>query len=95
MVEPVSSKATPAVNPQEQLRSAQDTPVQTPTPEKPVVVAVQPQSDTVDISVPAQARLLRMQGLSVVEIALQLRLDVPTVNQYLDLTKAQEPRQVG
>lgn len=44
---------------------------------------VQPKTDTVEISVPAHARLLRQKGLSVNEIAFRLRLDVETVDRYL------------
>jgi hypothetical protein len=38
--------------------------------------------DTVEISDAAQARSMRQQGLSIPEIALQLRLDVKTVTEF-------------
>ena len=39
--------------------------------------------DSVEISIPAHVRLLKQQGFSVGEIAFRLRLDIQTVDQYL------------
>jgi hypothetical protein len=39
-------------------------------------------TDTVNLSHQAQARSMRQQGLSIPEIALQLRLDVKTVTGF-------------
>ena len=45
-------------------------------------------SDTVQLSNEAQARSLRQSGLSIPEIALQLRLDIKTVNGFFPLSKS-------
>jgi DNA-binding NarL/FixJ family response regulator len=39
--------------------------------------------DTVDLSLPAQARLMQLQGLTVSQIALKLELDNETVARYI------------
>jgi DNA-binding NarL/FixJ family response regulator len=39
-------------------------------------------SDTVELSQEAQAQLLRQQGISIPQIALQLKLDVKTVTSF-------------
>jgi DNA-binding NarL/FixJ family response regulator len=39
--------------------------------------------DTVDLSLPAQARLMQQQGLTVNQIALKLELDNETVSRYI------------
>jgi hypothetical protein len=39
--------------------------------------------DTIDLSMPAQARLMQQQGLTVDQIALKLELDTTTVSRYL------------
>jgi hypothetical protein len=64
---PKASAATPA-----------QAPSQLPAQEK----AVPQKADTVNISDAAQARSLRQQGMNIPEIALQLRLDVKTVNGF-------------
>ncbi len=40
--------------------------------------------DSVEISVPAHVKLLSQQGFSAGEIAFRLRLNIQTVNQYLE-----------
>jgi hypothetical protein len=40
--------------------------------------------DTVNLSIPAQARLMQQQGLTIDQIALRLDLDRPTVSRYLE-----------
>ena len=39
--------------------------------------------DTIDLSMPAQARLMQQQGLTVGQIALKLDLDTVTISRYL------------
>ncbi len=41
-----------------------------------------PTGDTVQLSYAAQALALRQQGLSIPEIAMQLKLDIKTVTSY-------------
>jgi DNA-binding NarL/FixJ family response regulator len=60
------------------------------TPEKPAVAvqetaakATTVQGDTVDLSIPAQVRLMQQQGLTVNQIAVKLDVSVQTVSQYL------------
>ena len=83
MVDPIrsggapASVSTPAVAPQ----PIQAKPV---APAQPVQAKVDMprKADTVQISNEAQARSLRQQGMSIPEIALQLRLDLKTVNGF-------------
>ncbi len=51
-------------------------------PAKPVVQAAAPKKDTVELSQPAQARLLKQQGFTIPQIALQMKLDVKTVRGF-------------
>ena len=39
--------------------------------------------DTVDLTMPAQARLMQQQGLTANQIALRLDLDIDVVSRYL------------
>jgi hypothetical protein len=58
-------------------------PPKTPAREEaPTVKQGQPKGDTVELSPAAQARLLHLQGMSIPDIALQLRLDIATVNSF-------------
>jgi hypothetical protein len=72
MVEPIRSAGAPANVP---------TPAPAPQPVQ-AKAEVSPKADSVQISSEAQARSLRQQGMSIPEIALQLRLDVKTVSGY-------------
>jgi hypothetical protein len=77
---PVQASSQPAV------RQTSQQPLQAPAQQPPQPLAqdkvVPRQADTIEISNAAQARSLRQQGVSVPEIALQLRLDVQTVNGF-------------
>ena len=55
---------------------------QAPQAPAPIKDQPQPRSDTIELSQAAQARLLRLQGMSIPEIAQQLRLDITTVNGF-------------
>ena len=44
--------------------------------------------DTVQLSDEAQARALRQNGMSIPDIALQLRLDIKTVTGFFPLSKS-------
>jgi hypothetical protein len=73
MVEPIKSAgATPKVA------------AQAAAPQAPVQAKVETtaKSDTVQLSHEAQARSMRQQGLSIPEIASQLRLDIKTVTGF-------------
>jgi hypothetical protein len=73
MVEPIKSAsvtpkvATPAAAPQAAVQAKAE---------------ITAKSDTVQLSHEAQARSLRQQGLSIPEIASQLRLDIKTVTGF-------------
>jgi len=43
------------------------------------------QLDTVDLSLPAQARLMQQQGLTINQIAVKLELDIMTITRYLGI----------
>jgi DNA-binding NarL/FixJ family response regulator len=72
MVDPVRPAGTPANTPK---------PAAAPQPVQ-AKAEIPPKTDSVQISSEAQARSLRQQGMSIPEIALQLRLDVKTVTGY-------------
>ena len=84
MVDPISSNnptvnriSTPSQAPIEQPAQPEATPVKTDLP---------PKTDTVELSQQAQAQLLRQQGISIPQIALQLKLDVKTVTSFFPQT---------
>lgn len=75
--------------------SMANTPVQPIKPAEPKAPAVTvqpiaPRTDTVEISIPAQARQLKQEGQSINEIAYKLSLSVETVSQYLGLVEQKE-----
>jgi hypothetical protein len=74
MVDPIKSGVAPANISKPAPAAAPQAPVQQNT--------VVQKTDTVQLSDAAQARSLRQQGKSIPEIALQLRLDVKTVNGF-------------
>jgi hypothetical protein len=54
-----------------------------PTPRPPAVPQLpKPASDTIELSQAAQARYLHQEGMSIPDIALQLKLDITTVNSF-------------
>ena len=73
MIDSIRSGSTPNIP-----KPAPAAPAQVPVQEK----AVAPKPDAIEISNAAQARSLRQQGVNIPEIALQLRLDVKTVNGF-------------
>jgi hypothetical protein len=80
MIEPVKAGAAP---------------VNISTPSKAIVpqadVPAKPdlaKSDTVHLSDEAQARSMRQNGMSIPDIALQLRLDIKTVTGFFPLSKS-------
>jgi hypothetical protein len=73
MVEPIKSGGvTPKIS----------TPAAAPQAAVQAKAEAAPKSDTVQLSNEAQARSLRQQGLSIPEIAIQLRLDIKTVTGF-------------
>jgi hypothetical protein len=79
MVDPISSNST----------SSSKSAMASQAPAKPVVQPETTQvkagfqtSDTVELSQAAQAQLLRQQGQSIPEIAMQLGLDIKTVTAF-------------
>jgi hypothetical protein len=80
MIEPVKPGVAPA-NISTPIKAAVQ---QAPAPVKPDLA----KSDTVLLSNEAQARSLRQNGLSIPEIALQLRLDIKTVTGFFPESKA-------
>ena len=84
MIEPVKS-GVPPVNP--------STPVKAAVPQAAVpradmaAKAEKTREDTVQLSDESQARSLRQNGLSIPEIALQLRLDIKTVTGFFPESK--------
>jgi hypothetical protein len=84
VVKPSSGFQTP---PQAPSQAAAPAKPQTPTPSKAPAQAPSqgeqaPRGDTVELSQAAQARLLRLQGMSIPDIALRLRLDITIVNSF-------------
>jgi hypothetical protein len=45
-----------------------------------------PKVDVVELSLPTQARLLKQQGMSIPQIAIQLKQDIGTVTGYFTKT---------
>jgi len=85
MVEPIrTGGATPNISAPTPTAAAQPIQARSAVPAQPVQAkADMPQNaDTVQISNEAQARSLRQQGMSIPEIALQLRLDLKTVTGF-------------
>jgi hypothetical protein len=79
MIEPVKSGIAPVHI---------STPTKTSAPQ--VVVPAKSdlaKSDTVQLSDEAQARSMRQNGVSIPDIALQLRLDIKTVTGFFPLSK--------
>jgi hypothetical protein len=52
---------------------------------------VEPVADTVKLSPGAHVRLLRTQGQTVAEIAINTALSIETINSYLGITPAPLP----
>lgn len=76
--------------------AAQATPAQRETATAPVASAkqpagVEPITDTVKLSPGAQIRLLKTQGQTVAEIAVNTALSAQTVNSYLGITQGSFP----
>jgi len=76
--------------------AAQATPAQRETATAPVASArrpagVEPVTDTVKLSPGAQIRLLKTQGQTVAEIAVNTALSPQTVDSYLGITQAPLP----
>jgi len=77
MIDSIRSNIVPN-NPKPTAAAPAQVPAQVPAQEK----TVPQKTDTVNISDAAQARSLRQQGMNIPEIALQLKLDVKTVNGF-------------
>ena len=60
-------------------------PIQAVAPSKPQAQPVPAEAVTVEISVPARAKLLKTEGFSVSEISIKLRLDEKTIDGYLNI----------
>ncbi len=76
--------------------AAQTTPAQRETATAPAASAkrptgVAPITDTVKLSPGARVRLLRTQGQTIAEIAVNTALSAQTVNSYLGITPAPLP----
>ncbi len=84
MVDPIRSSGVPMNN----LSIPNPTPAK-PTAQPEVISAKADvvKADTVELSYAAQALQLRQQGLSIPQIAYQLRLDVKTVTSYFPLSE--------
>jgi hypothetical protein len=54
-------------------------------------IRIQPTADTVKLSDGAQVRLLKTQGQTVSQIAVNTALTTETVNSYLGITQAPVP----
>jgi hypothetical protein len=80
-LKPSSHLDAPVVKPG---TSFQATPKAAAQTQKPAAIQEppKPKGDTVELSQAAQARLLHLQGMSIPDIALRLRLDIATVNSY-------------
>jgi hypothetical protein len=91
MVDPIRTGGVPS-NISTPTPTAAPQPIQarSEVPAQPVQAkADMPQkADTVQISNEAQARSLRQQGMSIPEIALQLRLDLKTVTGFFPQSNA-------
>ena len=87
MVDPISSNI-PSVNRNATADKVQAS--QQANPPAPAAVTPakteSPKPDVVELSYSAQAKLLRQQGYSIPEIAMQLKLDVKTVNGFFPST---------
>lgn len=79
MIEPVKSGIAPA---------SISTPAKAVVPQGAAPAKTDlPKSDTVQLSDEAQARALRQNGVSIPDIALQLRLDIKTVTGFFPVSK--------
>ena len=97
MIDPIRSGSVPV--PQKPLTTPPPQPVAATVPQQPSTTPVQASaqlpaqdrtprlSDEVDISNEAQARSLRQQGMSIPEIALQLRLDLQRSTGFFPRTR--------
>jgi hypothetical protein len=80
MVDPISSN-NPMVS--KQVAAADQAPVKPPAkPESAPFKVDVPKTDVVELSLSAQAKLLKQQGMSIAQIAIQLGLDVETVSGF-------------
>jgi len=80
MIEPVKPGIAPGNIP---------TPSKAPAPQAAVQAKSDTtKSDTVQLSDEAQARSMRQNGMSIPDIALQLRLDIKTVTGFFPLSKS-------
>jgi len=90
MVTPISGGTAFDFGAAAQATAAQ--PQTTPTPEAPKQpTRVEPIVDTVKLSPSAQVRLLKTQGQTVPEIAINTALSTQTVNGYLGITQLPPP----
>ncbi|MFI5369581.1 MAG: hypothetical protein ACHQ1F_11290 [Spirochaetia bacterium] len=80
MIDPAKPAIAPAAIPTPSKASVQ----QAAVPTKPDLA----KSDTVQLSDEAQARSMRQNGMSIPDIALQLRLDIKTVTGFFPLSKS-------
>jgi hypothetical protein len=87
MVAPISGGTAFDFGAAAQATAAQ--PQATPTPAAPAKqpFKIQPTADTVKLSPSAQVRLLKTQGQTVLEIAINTALSTQTVNGYLGITQ--------
>ena len=82
MITPISSSSSSV-----KIAAAGQAPAKQPSKPEPIQVKKEA-SDVVELSIPAQAKLLKQRGMSIPEIALELKLDVKTVTGYLQMEGA-------
>jgi hypothetical protein len=83
MVSPISGSNAPGVNQLAQATTPAPETTATANSSAPKPTTVEPKRDTVELSGAAQAKFLKHQGQTVAQIALQMGLDVKTVNSYV------------
>jgi hypothetical protein len=91
MVTPISGGTAFDFGAAAQAAAAQ--PQTTPTPAEPAKqpIRIDPIADTVKLSPSAQVRLLKTQGQTVPEIAINTALSAQTVDSYLGIPQASLP----
>jgi hypothetical protein len=82
-IEPIKVQSPP-------VQPAKATEAPAPTAKAPAIQPAITVKDTVELSLPAQARQLKLEGQSINEIAYKLSLPVQTVSQYLGLTEQKQ-----